>query len=53
MFRSGVDKYLSLALAAAAGVIVRSDKRHLLPMHPWRGISVVSPADYLRLHVAR
>lgn len=46
------DKYLSLALAAAAAVIVSSDKRHLLPMHPWRGISILSPADYLRMHVA-
>ena len=46
------DKYLSLALAAAAQVIVSSDKRHLLPMHPWRGISILSPADYLRLHAA-
>ena len=46
------DKYLSLALAAAAKVIVSSDKRHLLPMHPWRGVSILSPADYLRLHVA-
>jgi uncharacterized protein len=46
------DKYLSLALAASAEVIISSDKRHLLPMHPWRGISIINPADYLRLHVA-
>ena len=45
------DKHLSLALAAEAGVIISSDKRHLLSMHPWRGISIVNPADYLRLYV--
>ena len=44
------DKYLSLTLAAAAEVIVSSDKRHLPSMHPWRGISILSSADYLRLH---
>jgi uncharacterized protein len=39
------DKYLALA----AAVIVSSDARHLLPMHPWRGISILSPSDYLAL----
>jgi len=43
------DKYLALAAAGAADVIVSSDARHLLPMHPWRGISILSPADYLAL----
>lgn len=43
------DKYLSLAAAGRADVIVSSDVRHLLPMHPWRGISILSPADYLAL----
>jgi uncharacterized protein len=27
--------------------IVSSDVRHLLSMHPWRGIPILSPADYL------
>ena len=44
------DKYLSLALAGKADIIVSSDQKHLLPMHPWRGISIVGPVDYLRLH---
>ncbi len=43
------DKYLSLAAAGGADVIVSSDARHLLPMRPWRGISVLSPGDYLAL----
>ncbi len=43
------DKYLSLAAAGRADVIVSSDVRHLLAMHPWRGISILSPAGYLAL----
>lgn len=41
------DKYLALAAAGRADVIVSSDTRHLLPMHPWRGIPILSPADFL------
>ncbi|MGH8141413.1 MAG: putative toxin-antitoxin system toxin component, PIN family [Steroidobacteraceae bacterium] len=43
------DRYLSLAAAGAADVIVSSDSHDLLPMHPWRGIAIVSPSDYLQL----
>lgn len=43
------DKYLTLAATGNADVIVGSDARHLLSMHPWRGISIRSPADYLAL----
>lgn len=41
------DKYLALAAAGHAQVIVSSDVRHLLSMHPWRGIPILSPADFL------
>lgn len=43
------DKYLALALAGKAAVIVSSDIHHLLAMHPWRGIQILSPADYVAL----
>ena len=43
------DKYLALALAGKAAVIVSSDVHHLLSMHPWRGIQILSPAEYLAL----
>jgi predicted nucleic acid-binding protein len=39
-------KYLALA-AAGADVIVSSDARHLRSMHPWRGIPILSPAEFL------
>lgn len=40
------DKYLELALAAEAAAIVSSDD-DLLVLHPWRGIPIVRPAEYL------
>ncbi len=40
------DKYLELALAAGASVIVSGDA-DLLVLHPWRGVRVLRPADYL------
>ncbi len=43
------DKYLALAAAGRADVIVSSDAHHLLPMHPWRGISILSAGDFLAL----
>ena len=43
------DKYLALAAAGRADVIVSSDARHLLSMDPWRGIRILSPASYLAI----
>ncbi len=40
------DKYLELALAAGAETIVSSDD-DLLVLHPWRGIRILRPAEYL------
>ncbi len=42
------DKYLELALAAGAETIVSSDG-DLLVLHPWRGVRILNPADYLAL----
>lgn len=40
------DRYLELALAAGASVIVSGDE-DLLVLHPWRGIQVLRPARFL------
>ncbi len=40
------NKYLELALAANAATIVSSDD-DLLILNPWRGIRIVSPANYV------
>jgi uncharacterized protein len=42
------DKYLELALAAGAETIVTGDD-DLLVLHPWRGVRILRPADYLAL----
>jgi uncharacterized protein len=42
------DMYLELALAAGADIIVSSDD-DLLVLHPWRGVRILRPADYLTL----
>ena len=42
------DKYLELALAAGAEIIVSSDD-DLLVLHPWRGVQILRPAEYLAL----
>lgn len=40
------DKYLELALAAGAAVIVTGDA-DLLVLHPWRGVNIIQAARYL------
>jgi putative PIN family toxin of toxin-antitoxin system len=40
------NRYLDLALAAAADAIVSGDE-DLLVLHPWRGIPVLRPAMFL------
>ena len=45
--RDGTDDFiLALALAAQAEVIVTSDN-DLLVLHPWRGIAILTPAEFL------
>ena len=40
------DKYLELALVSGAETIVSSDD-DLLVLHPWRGVCILRPAEYL------
>jgi len=42
------NKYLELALAASASTIVSSDG-DLLALHPWRGVRLLKPAEYLAI----
>lgn len=43
----GDEMVLECALAAGADYIVTGDKRHLLPLKAFRGIPIVSPAEFL------
>ena len=40
------DKFLEVALNGRADLIITGDA-DLLAMNPWRGIVIVSPAEYL------
>jgi len=40
-------KILACAVAGKADVIVTGDKKHLLPLKRYRGIPIVSPAEFL------
>ena len=42
------NKFLELALSGKADFIITGDD-DLLNLHPWRGIAILSPADYLAL----
>jgi putative PIN family toxin of toxin-antitoxin system len=42
------EMILECALAAEADVIVSGDKKHLLPLQRFRGIPILSPAEFLR-----
>lgn len=41
------DKFLEVALNGRADVIITGDT-DLLRMHPWRGLAILSPAEYLQ-----
>jgi len=41
------DKFLEVALNGRADLILTGDA-DLQAMHPWRGIGIVAPADYLK-----
>ena len=45
----GDEMILECALAAEVDVIVSGDKKHLLALRRFRGIPILSPADFLRL----
>lgn len=41
------DVYLGTAIAAGAAFLVTFDRRHLLPLDPFRGIRIVTPGTLL------
>jgi putative PIN family toxin of toxin-antitoxin system len=42
------NRFLALALDADAGYIITGDS-DLLVLHPWRGIQVITPGDFLQI----
>ena len=45
------NQFLSLALTVGADIIVSGDKKHLLSMHPYKGISILSYQEFANLVV--
>ena len=43
------DQVLACAVAARADLIVSGDRRHVLPLGSFEGVSIVSPAEALRI----
>ena len=43
------NRILECAVEARADFIVTGDKRHLLPLATFRGVKIVSPAEFLEL----
>ena len=45
--------FLSLALSINADILNSGDRKHLLPMHPYRGTAILSCEEFLRnLHIS-
>jgi putative PIN family toxin of toxin-antitoxin system len=42
------DKFLEVAANGRADLIITGDA-DLLALHPWRGVDILSPTDFLRL----
>jgi uncharacterized protein len=40
---------LELAVASKASCIITGDKKHLISLHPFRGIPILTPADFLKI----
>jgi len=40
---------LELAVASQSSCIITGNKKHLLTLHPFRGIPILSPADFLKM----
>jgi len=43
------NRILECGVEGKAGYIVSRDKRHLLPLKEYRGIKIISPAQFLRV----
>jgi uncharacterized protein len=44
------DKVVECAVNGAATHVVTGDRRHLLPIRAYQGISIVTPAEFLMRH---
>lgn len=45
------NMFLSLALSAGAAILVSGDQKHLIPMHPYRGIAILLATDFVQMMI--
>ncbi|MEL6723114.1 MAG: putative toxin-antitoxin system toxin component, PIN family [Pseudomonadota bacterium] len=41
------NRFLEVAVACQAAYLITGDKKHLLPLHPFEGTSIVTPRDFI------
>jgi putative PIN family toxin of toxin-antitoxin system len=43
------NKFLEVAVECEADYLITGDKKHLLPLHPYRTIQILQPHDFLKV----
>lgn len=43
------NQFLEVAVEVKADYLITGDKKHLLPMNPYRGTQIVTPREFLRM----
>ncbi len=43
------NQFLEVAVEIKADYLITGDKKHLLPMNPYRGIKIITPREFLTL----
>ena len=43
------NKFLEVAVECEANYLITGDKKHLLPLHPYRNIQILQPHDFLKI----
>lgn len=41
------NKFLALALSSKASILVSGDKKHLISMHPYQGLSIIGAREFM------
>ncbi len=44
------NKFLEIAIAANAEILISGDKKHLLSMNPYRGIQIITAREFLTMN---
>ncbi len=43
------NKFLEVAVECEVDYLITGDKKHLLPLHPYRNIQILQPHDFLKI----